>query len=388
MSSTASAARTGMRGLKALVVLAVLVAAPCMAETREEIEGRLHSAPSKDYTLLRMEAGLAALREGDLPAARTYFDGVLDSIESIYADSEGAAKARSLWYAEGSKDFKGEPYERAMAYYYRGLIYMVDGDYGNARAVVRTALAQSGFADETNYESTFASLYFLLGWTNEIMGDAEPARQAYAEVRRLHPEWNVQPGAAGNPLVIAELGGAPRKVGDGVGLHEIVYRPAKRMPEKSAQLLVNGNPVPMIAMDDLFYQSSHRGLRQIDRIIDGKVAFKEGFAGAGQVLGEVSKVATVVNLEVSGTAGRTIGAVAGVGAIATIISLNVNPAADVRYWNNLPESLHVAVLKPGETLGALTLRDERGAAVDVAGVARQEWTDPQGRKIIWIKTRN
>jgi Tetratricopeptide repeat len=357
-----------------------------MAQTRQEVEGRMLGAPSKDVTLLRMEAGLAALREGDLAGSRSYFDSTLDAIESVFSDSEASAKARSLWYGEGSKDFKGEPYERALAYYYRGLIYMVDGDYGNARAAFRSALTQSGFADELTYESTFASLYFLLGWTNEVMGDAEPARQAYAEVRRLRPGWDMEPPASAK-LVLIELGGAPRKVGDGIGLHEIVYRPAKRMPEKSAQIVVNGSVVSAYPMDDLFYQASHRGRRQIDRIIDGKVTFKEEAAGAGEGLAESSKFATTINVVVGGHAGGAIGAAAGIATIATLVSMNVNPAADVRYWNNLPETMHLVVLKPDDTVGDLVLRDESGAPVEVQNVARHEWTDPAGRKIVWIKVR-
>lgn len=370
----------------ALTCVWALAAVPCLAQTRAQVEATMLGAPSKDLTLLRMEAGLAALRDGDLPASRAYFDSALDAIESVYSDSEAAAKARSLWYAEGSKDFKGEPYERALAYYYRGLIYMVDGDYGNARAVFRSALTQSGFADERTYESTFASLYFLLGWTNAVMGDAAPARQAYSEVRRLRQTWDIDP-PANSKLVLIELGGAPRKVGDGIGLHEIVYRPAKRMPEKTAQIAVNGTLVNAFPMDDLFYQASHRGRRQIDRIIDGKVTFKEDTAGAGEALAETSRLATTVNVVVGGTAGGQIGAVAGIAAIATLVSMNVNPAADVRYWNNLPETLHVAVLKPDDVVGDLVLHDQNGALTEVPGVARHEWTDPAGRKIVWIKVR-
>lgn len=379
-----SIARAG--GALGLMYLAALPPVPCLAQTRQEVEARMLGAPSKDLTLLRMEAGLAALREGDLELSRSYFDNTLDAIESVYADTEASAKARSLWYAEGSKDFKGEPYERALAYYYRGLIYMIDGDYGNARAVFRSALTQSGFAQEQSYESTFALLYFMLGWTNQIMGDAEPARAAYAEVRRLRPGWDVQPPASAK-LVLIELGGAPRKVGDGVGLHEIVYRPAKRMPEKSAQIMVNGAVVNAFCMDDLFYQSSHRGRRQIDRIIDGKVTYKEGAAELGDTLSETSKFAVTVNLATGGSAGAQIGAVAAIGAIASLVSMNINPAADVRYWNNLPETIHLAVLKPEDSVGDLTLRDENGTQVEVANVARHEWVDRNGRKIVWMKVR-
>ena len=53
----------------------------------------------------------------------------LDRIEAVYADNAKAEAARSKFTKENAKDFKGEPYERAMAYYYRGLAYLAEGDY-------------------------------------------------------------------------------------------------------------------------------------------------------------------------------------------------------------------------------------------------------------------
>ena len=81
-----------------------------------------------------MEIGAAAFHQGHYDLSKAALDRAIANIESVYADNEAAHRARSLWYEEGEKDFKGEPYERSMVFYYRGLLFLRDGDYGNARA--------------------------------------------------------------------------------------------------------------------------------------------------------------------------------------------------------------------------------------------------------------
>jgi hypothetical protein len=80
--------------------------------------------------------------------------------------------------------------------------------------------------------------------------------------------------------------------------------------------------------------------------------------------------------------------VAAIGAIASLVAVNVKPRADVRYWNNLPETLHVATLRSNDELALKTvLRDEAGRPVDVDGLAVHQWTDRNGNRLVWIKTR-
>ena len=125
-----------------------------------------------------MQSGLAAFDSGELDLAERSFDEVLNGIETVFADSRQAAKARSLWRAENSKVFKGEPYERAMAYYYRGLLYMHDGDYENARACFKGGVLQDAFAEEKQNRCDFALLIFLQGWASQCLGDTALAEAA------------------------------------------------------------------------------------------------------------------------------------------------------------------------------------------------------------------
>lgn len=389
-SSTADARRPVSRRLRFVPLLAavLLAASPVGASTLAAAQARLAQAPANDRTLHHMRAGVAALREGSLDASAQHFDAALDAIESVFSDAEGAAKARSLWYEEGSKDFKGEPYERAMAYYYRGLLYLIDTDYENARASFRSALMQSAFAEEQQYRSGFASLMFLEGWANQMLGDRSQAADAYAEARKYRPDWT-PPAADANTLVIGELAGSPRKVGDGVGNHEIVYRRARRTPEKKIDVSVgDAAPLRLYAMEDLYVQATHRGERAIDRIIDGKVTFQNAAGSVGDVMGTIASEGSVISAAVGGGGGAALSGMAAIGAIASLVAVNVKPRADVRYWSNLPETLHFTALNAaGPVELTASLLDEADQPVSPDTVVKQQWTDRKGNTLVWIRAR-
>lgn len=385
---TSSTARRRTPLAAAALLAACLIGGAAGAGTLATEEAALARAEGKDRTLHAMQAGVHALRENSREAAARLFDAALEAIESVFSNREGAAKARSLWYEEGSKDFKGEPYERAMAFYYRGLVYLAEADYENARASFRGGLMQSSFAQEEQYRSGFASLMFLEGWASQLLGDAQAA-DAYAEAARYRKGW-AAPTRLHNTLVIAELAGSPRKVGDGVGHHEIVYRKARRTPEAAAEVSIGGAAfIRLHPMEDLFHQATHRGERAIDRIIDGKVQFQTVTAGAGDAMGKIASEGSVISAALGGQGGAALGGLAAAGAIASLLAANVKPAADVRYWSNLPEMLHMATLRTdGPAAVNVKLLDAAGQPVTSPSLVTRQWTDRHGNRLIWIKTRD
>jgi hypothetical protein len=377
------------RHLRRALPLALLMLAPLAHADLATEMAKMKSAPAKDVPLFTMQAGVAAIAEGKTKESAELFDGALAGIENLFSNTESAAKARSLWYEEGAKDFKGEPYERAMAFYYRGLLYLAEGDYENARASFRGGLLQDAFAEEQQYRSDFGVLMLLEGWANQLNGDADQASDAYAELQRLRPKMSV-PAKGANVLVIAELGGSPRKLSDGINNHEIVYRRPKRTPETAVTVELDGNPMPLALAEDIFFQATTRGGRPIDRIIDGKVAFQNVTETIGSTLTTLASEGSVISAAYGGGVGNKLGALAAVGAISSIISANVKPKADVRYWANLPETVHVSSLQ----LAALpakvnvALRDAEGKPVPSDQVRVQSWIDKNGNGLIWIKSRN
>ena len=80
-------------------MLALAAAGPAHADYASEA-ARLKSAPAKDATLYTLQAGVAALAENRQAESAELFDTALASIEGMFANTECAPKARSLWYEE------------------------------------------------------------------------------------------------------------------------------------------------------------------------------------------------------------------------------------------------------------------------------------------------
>lgn len=286
-----------------------------------------------------MEIGTQALKDENLVEAAYAFDNALNRIEYVFADNEAALKARSLWYGEAEKDFKGEPYERVMVYYYRGLIYLMQGDYENARATFQSGILQDAFAEEQQFRADFSSLILLVGWTASMMNAEHLMADAYRELKTVNANINI-PEKHHNVIFIAETGKSPRKLRDGVGHYDLVFRRGKKFKDKSAKMTLNNKQIPLMVTDDLFVQANTRGGRTVDRIIKGKVLFKAGSESAGDVLTSVGNTVIQLSSIDKSSSGTEIGAVLSlVGVGAKIFSRNVNAKADNRYWKSLPNNI-------------------------------------------------
>ena len=176
--------------------------------------GKVVTEGERNHVLNRLRAGVAAMDAGHGALAARAFDEVLLTIETLYGGDEEAAKARGLFSAEDRKVFRGEPYERAMAYYYRGILHLKDGDYENARASFKSGSLQDTLAEQEEFQQDFALLEYLEGWASQCNGDVDLASEAYTVARR-HDNALAIPHAEDNLLVLAELGYAPVKYAAG-----------------------------------------------------------------------------------------------------------------------------------------------------------------------------
>ena len=387
-------------GVAALFAATLAAAAPAPAPEPidiGEVPPALHEAllrvanePAANFVLNHLRASVIALELGLNDRAAQSLDIALNGITAIYADSAQAAKARSLWHAEGSKDFKGEPYERWMAFYYRGVVDMMDGDWDNARADFKAGLLQDAFAEEEQNRADVAVLLFLQGWCSQMVGDMVTARDAYEEAKRLRPDL-VIPDPSANVLVLAETGYGPRKLGDGVGNYELVYRRGKRFSETRAYMQRSGQWLPLYPIEDVYWQATTRGGRPVDRIIQGKVAFKQNTEAVGTVLTGLASEAMVLQPLTNSRSLDDKAAVVGlIGVAALALSSNTKPAADVRYWESIPDAIHIATLTAdAKQLGAVpfTFIDANNAEVPGLAQSRTVVADQRGRGLIWVRSR-
>lgn len=344
---------------------------------------RLAAEGGRNAVLNHMEIGARALELGRRDIATSHLDQALALIESVYGNTEGARKARSLWYEEGSKDFKGEPYERVMAYYYRGLLYLQERDYGNARASFEGGMLQDAFAEEEQNRFDFALMAFLSGWASQLERNDVMQRRAYDEVKKLRPDFEL-PAAGHDTLLVIETGNSPRKLADGVGHYELVYRRGKFFTETRARVTVGGKPVMAYPMEDIFWQATSRGGRAVDRIVKGKAQFRNTNEGMGTALSDVANTMQVLS-PLSGGLGQVAGAVGAVGALQLIVASRVQAKADTRYWSSLPDLVHVLPLKSAGQTVEIEFLDKNGT---VLPELKQVVTLPANGGLAWVRARN
>lgn len=326
---------------------------------------KLFSEPKKDLVKYELQVATDAMSLGHNMLAKSYYDRVLNNLENYFVDTKTAMEARSLWYEEGQKEFKGEPYERAMAFYYRGLLYIKDGDLENARAVFKSAMLQDAFAEEEQNRCDFALLVYLQAYVSRLNNDLSLYQAAMNELKTLRPDFQESPND--NFLFIVETGKSPRKVADGVGHSELKFRRGKKFSDVKAEISIDGQEFQSLyPIEDIFWQATSRGGRAFDKILEGKVQFRNTAADIGTTLTSISSIAMVAAPLLHGADVANVQGIAGaigvIGGVSTLIAMNAKPHADVRYWNNLPDTVHVlpTALEQGEHIVEYRFKDKHG----------------------------
>ena len=335
---------------------------------------RAPAVPERDRVLFDYRLGVSALRAGDFDEAKARFDDAIARIGGIITNDAEAARARGLFAAESVKTFIGEPYERVMAYYYRGILYWRDGERDNARACFRSG--QVIDSDPGPGQETYAADYVLLDYLDGFVSaklqadgsDAFARAQAHAGAKTALPPYN----PAANVLFFAEYGYGPRKYA--AGQHgELLRFHVEDSPTRSARLVLDGGRkiVPLPAYDDLGFQASTRGGRVMDHILGNKAYFKAAANAAGDVALVGSAIASeqARHRERRGKDGDDANATAvglGIlGIIGKMASAATQTEADTRQWNNLPQRLSFAALAlpPGEHAGKIEFLDHEGGVL-------------------------
>src|SRR5437899_2218393 len=132
--------------------------------------------PPRDKVLWQYRTAAAAMRRGDFATAKPLLDDALLTLGGIYGKDAEARKSRGYFSKEARKTFIGEPYERSMAYFYRGVIYWMDGELDNARACFRSAEFEDSDAENKEYAGDWVLPDYLDGLaTTKLAGDGSDA---------------------------------------------------------------------------------------------------------------------------------------------------------------------------------------------------------------------
>ena len=334
-----------------------------------EREQREAVVPDKDRVLHDYRLGASALRAGRYDEAKARLDDAILRIGGIITNDEQAAKARGLFNAESSKPFIGEPYERVMAYYYRGILYWRDGQPDNARACFRSGQVIDSDPVNEKYDADYVLLDYLEGLASVKLqadgADAWARAQAHAGQRLQLAPYN----AGANVLIFAEFGYGPRKYAGGQYGEQLRFR-VEDSPSRSARLVLDQGRriIPLPVYDDLGYQAATRGGRVMDHILGNKAVFKAG----ANVAGDLALFGAIVASQEArrkewrgqdGSGANNLALGLGLlGVIGKVAAAATQAQADTRQWNNLPQRLSFAALKlpPGEHFGRLEFLDRMG----------------------------
>jgi hypothetical protein len=303
--------------------------------------------PPRDKVLWQYRTAAAAMRQGKFDIAKPLLDDALLTLQGIYGKDAEARKSRSLFSREARKSFIGEPYERSMAYFYRGVIYWRDGEPDNARACFRSAEFEDSDAENKAYAGDWVLPDYLDGLVSaKLGGDGSDAlKRARANVKNINlPEYNPK----ANVVFFVEFGPGPLKLATGQYGEELRFN-TRRSSIIAARIKTGSINLPVAPTDDVNFQATTRGGRVMDHVLANKAVFKSATDTAGNVA-----IASGAILAGSQQGRHNAGDEVGLGLMlaglaSKIISATTTPEADTRTWDNLPQHISCATmsLPPG-----------------------------------------
>jgi tetratricopeptide (TPR) repeat protein len=358
--------------LNLLLLVAALIFSGCATTPKHTVPmtgdilvdgpNMIANGPPKDKVLWEYRTAVAAMRQGKFDVAKPLLDEALLTLGGIYGPDAEARKSRRLFSRESRKAFIGEPYERSMAYFYRGVIYWRDGELDNARACFRSAEFEDSDAENKEYAGDWVLPDYLDGLaTTKLGGDGSDAlKRAKANAKNINlPDY--EPRA--NVIFILEYGPGPLKYGAGNYGEELRFR-TRGSPVLSARILTGSINLPVAPCDDLNFQATTRGGRVMDHVLANKAVFKTTTDTVGNAA-IISGSILAATQKGQHNAGDEVGlGLVLAGLASKLISAATTPEADTRTWDNLPQFISFAMMRlsPGEHTVTVEFNDANGQA--------------------------
>ncbi|MBM3846176.1 MAG: hypothetical protein FJ405_07820 [Verrucomicrobia bacterium] len=345
----------------------------------------MEAGKPEDRLLWGYRGAAAAMRRGQYSDAKRFLDEAVDRLNGMLGRDRTASKARSAFYRESKKTFYGEPYERAMAFYYRGILYWMDGEPDNARACFRSAqLADSDLKAES-FSGDYVIMDYLDGLASLKLGadGADAFKRATARPRiAIPPAYDKE----ANVLFFVEFGMGPAKVAGGEYGELLQYR-LGNSPVQSVRIRAGNYDVEAGPYDDLNFQATTRGGRAMDRILERKADVKRSTDAIGD--------AAIISGAVVGATSRdneeaAFGLLAA-GLVSKIFSAVTKPEADTRAWDNLPLFLTFAAIRLPEGRHSVSVEFLDAARKPVATFSKQLQitVPPAGRdKVVFVSDQS
>ncbi len=306
----------------------------------------------ENYVLNNLRLASVALTAYDLNESEAAFLRAWEVINAGGVNSGGRTVA-AVWIDEKLKIWKGEPYERAMASFYLGLIYYIQNDYNNARGAFENALFKlrdyadpsKEKSDYTEQESTFVLAHLMLGRTWLRLGREDLANNSFDFARQLQPRLSTladaKAHADSNVLLVVDFGYGPKKVTDFDGAivgfapspQSAGAMPVPRVTVDQFEYPLNGLGEPTI---DTLAMATDRRWQSIDTIRTTKSAIGTGLIAGGVGYGVYRGAKGDFEAQDAAIVAGLIGA----GAL-----LKATSQADVRQWEMVPRTVYLLPLR-------------------------------------------
>lgn len=340
----------------------------------------LYLGGERNAVLNYSRLGLAAIEVGEWSVAERAFDGALTRIESVYSKNKAAEQAKSVWKKEARKEFKGEPYERAMAYYYRGLLYLRSEDYDNARASFKSALFQDSINLDGDRGQDFVSMNYLAGWASHCAGDNSDAQEQFGYAVKGKAALTA-PVAGSNTLYVAEIGKGPEKVKAGANMELLEFKSRADWPETRAVYSWENASVSPIEAASLTYQAAERDGRKMDGVLKGKAETKQMTSAMGDAM---------MNNALSNpyaSSGSMLGGLFG-GLMMKALSSTMRADADIRMWDSLPDRIMISADKPAQSSRPLAVAYFNGDVPVELTPAAMHFSAGKKCSLAWSRSRS
>jgi tetratricopeptide (TPR) repeat protein len=293
-----------------------------VAQTKEKDE--------KNVVLADIHYAGATFVAGDYRDAQTALVSASKIMEDVAFGADRGQQAMA--FKHSIRVFKGEPYERAVAYTYLGFMFYRRGDFENARSAFNLALLadRGSKGDNEDYRDDFALAYYLIGKTYLKLGEADTAAIAFGKVKKYMPDNPFADPARlkdTNFTLLVELGCGPKKRPDRVVGSVDVIEPCV-YPERSAEVFLDGQSLGKAAkLVDVNYQGTTSGSSSRDTA-----------------------------QAVKGAAVAVLKQIPFVGIIGGLVEMAGVNKADLRHWRHMPGEVHVLEAKVADGLHTVQIK--------------------------------
>lgn len=326
-------------------------------ETYSRAIQKLDSEGERNWVLNLNELAVQAMINGDHGLAKKSLDESILNINNVFGSSPESAKARNLFFNEDVKLYKGDPFERSMTFFYRGVLYMQDRDWDNARACFKSAAFQDAFAEEEQNRDDWTLFDYLIGVCEIQLGRDEYAQRAFQQSELKYGEFKkrfaTMEGSKSkalendyylplftkkdNLLVIVQTGAGPRKVRTGRHNQYQAIKKTGRYTQTANVRVDDEKSTGTVLVDSVYFQAATRGGRPIDQLQGRKVVFKDVTGVTGAVATNVGAGMAIFS---SSSSTRELGLIIlAVGVAVRVVSELTATKADIRTWLSLPDAL-------------------------------------------------